>query len=120
MATMHVGGLASGQDTQALVDSLMEVRRLPIKRLEAKKTELEANVAAWSDINTYLQALHKSLDTLRMWETWNKTTATSGNESVITARADSSAINAAYTITVDRLATAHSIGSARAADLGAY
>jgi flagellar hook-associated protein 2 len=118
MATMRVGGLASGQDTQAIVDSLMEVRRLPLKRLEAKKTDLEADVAAWSDINTYLQALNKSLDTLRLWETWNKTSATSSSESVLSATASSSALAAAYSITVDRLAQAHSIGSDRAADLG--
>ncbi len=117
MATMHVGGLVTGQDTQALVDSLMEIRRLPITRMETKKTELAADVAAWSDINYYLQALHDSLDKLRMWETWNNTAAISSNQAAITATAGSDATPAAYTLTVDRLAKAASIGSERAIDL---
>lgn len=117
MGDIHLGGLVSGMDIQTLVDKLLEIRRAPIERMEDNKLDIEADIAAWSDANTYMTALTDSLDTLRDWDIWNKMLAESSDETKLTASASTAAAAATYSINITHLAQAHSVSSDRAADL---
>lgn len=58
-------GASSEIDTGALVDSLVEARRLPAVRLEAKITRNEAKVAAYDELKGLLQDLKSAVASLR-------------------------------------------------------
>lgn len=113
MGDIRIGGLASGTDVQGIIDALIEARTKPIEILGEEKLEYEEDLAAWSDISTYMNDLTDSLDDLRTWETWNTMRAVSSNESYLTATATSAAVTGSYAIITDRLAQAHSVGSNR-------
>lgn len=51
------GGLASGLDTGALIEALLEVERVPLRRMEARRGELEKRQELYRDLNTKLSAL---------------------------------------------------------------
>lgn len=117
MAEFHLNGLVSGTDYQALIDKLVEIRRKPMVAKEEKNTRIEADVAAWSDINTYMTTLTDKLNDLRTWDTWNKMKATSSGLSKLTATATTAANVGSYKIGISQLAQAHSVRSNRASDL---
>ena len=117
MPEFHMGGLVSGTDYQALIDKLVEIRRRPLVSKEEENTKIEADVAAWSDVNTYMSTLTDTLDDLRGWDTWNKMNATSSDESSLTATATTAANSGTYKIGISQLAQAHSVRSHRASDL---
>ena len=117
MATFHMSGLASGQDTQSIIDSMIKIRGAPLETMSAQEKEIEADMAAWADLSALMTNLTDSLDTLRSWETWNQMTATSSDESTLTATASSSADVTAYTIRITQRAQSHTISSSSASDL---
>ena len=114
---MHVGGLASGMDTQATIDKLLELKRVPITLLEDRDTAIQADIAAWADVSTSMQDLTDSLDTLRSWDIWSTMSATSADDSALTGVATNGAAEATYTVTISRLAQAHTVASDNVADL---
>jgi len=117
MATYHVGGLASGMDIQAIVDSMVKAKSVPLTIYDDEKSAINEKVSAWAEINTALTDITSSLDFLRDYTLWNTMAATSSDESVMTATAGTSAINANYIVEISKLAQAHSVGSNKASDL---
>ena len=95
-----MSGLASGQDTQAIIDAMIKAKSVPLTTMSKQETEINADLAAWSELNTLMTYLTDSLDTLRTWETWNQMTATSSDDSNLTATASSSAAITTYKISI--------------------
>ncbi|MCR4420143.1 MAG: flagellar filament capping protein FliD [Clostridia bacterium] len=108
---MTISGLASGLDTEEIISQLMEIERAPVTRLETRKTELEAQKSAWTEIRTALLSLSGSLLTLRLSSTFNARTVTSSDQTVVYGTATASAAEGTYKITVTQLAQAHKIAS---------
>jgi flagellar hook-associated protein 2 len=109
MATTSLGGLASGLDTQALIDATINAsRQIRVKPSQDRVTELEGT-------NTALEDLTKKLNTLK--DTLNPFTTlqgggvskngTSSKESVVSATATTAASNGSYAVTVSALASNH-------------
>lgn len=111
MATLHVGGLSSGNDYQSMIDQLMDARRVGITTKETKQEEIDYDLGAWSQVQTVATDLNDSLDTLRSYELWRDMTVTSSYESVATATSSISAVEASYTVSVSQLAQAQSVTS---------
>ncbi len=114
---IHMGGLLTGMDVNGLVEKLIELQSVKLKRYEEEKTGYENDIGAWTDVDTDMQALTDILDDLRKWDTWNQMLATSSNESKLTATADPSALNQIYSFVINRLAQAHTIATDRASEL---
>lgn len=107
MAVQRVGGLASGLDTQSLVNTLMEAARQPIYRLERQKQLLEWKRQELREINLSLYNLRNGPAlTLSLESTFSARLASSSNEAVLTATATAGAALAGYTVTVESVATA--------------
>ena len=119
MAGIHVGGLASGMDTQTTIESLMAVKKQPIDQLTKRQTAVNADITAWADVKTCMTDLTTSLDALRSWDTWSGMSAASSAPARVTASATSAAAEGSYELTVSKLAKAHFVASDRAAALSA-
>ncbi|MGD9947864.1 MAG: flagellar filament capping protein FliD [Desulfobulbus sp.] len=59
--TVSFSGLASGIDTDSIVESLIEVERAPITLLEDKITYLETKQSTYDDFNTLLDTFYSSV-----------------------------------------------------------
>ncbi len=108
---IHISGLATSWDIEDMVNKLVEAQSYIKLNYEKEKEEVNFDIAAWAEISTYASALTDSLDTLREWETWNKMSAISSDESKVTALASSSAVPATYKIEVTNLAQSHTLSS---------
>ena len=109
MAGVTFSGLASGLDTQGLIDASTEASRTTrVKPDQKRVTQLE-------ETNTAIAELTKKLETLRTnlrgFTTLSgggvSKTGTSSKESVVSATASSAASNGSYAVTVGALASNH-------------
>lgn len=106
---INFSGLASGIDSQAIIDSTIASARL------ARVTPNQKKVSELEETNTALEGLGTKLDTLRT--TLQSFTSLSGGgvsktgssskESVVSATATNAASNGSYSVTVNSLAKNH-------------
>ena len=109
--TISFDGLASGINTTETVDKLIEVESRPKILKEAEKARLENQLSTWQQINTKLLDLRTQAQDVWKLSTWNTLSASSSNESVLTATTSSGAKPGTYTIEVTQLARAHQVSS---------
>lgn len=108
---IRFGGLGTGQDTQAIVDALLEVERVPIQRIENEIIEEEEKFSAWNELDTKFSDLHTKAQKLTSFLTWRQNDVTSTNEDVVTGSANFEAALSSYAVNVTSLAKSHMIGS---------
>lgn len=90
-SSIQMLGLASGLDTQSIVDQLMNVEKIKSQKIEEKKTLVEWKQDAWKEMNSKLYTFYKdSLFKFKSTSTYTKKLITSSDEGAITATATSS------------------------------
>lgn len=111
LPTIRFGGISSGQDTQAMVDSMLQAARLPVKRLELDTKRDEEKITAWEEIDTKVSALGTKVNALSSFTTWNQKIATASDPSVVSAAVERTAALGKYSVEVTSVAKAHRIAS---------
>lgn len=109
------GGLASGLDTNALVQTLLAVEARPLVRLESQKSELENDRKKYQELNTKLLELRNkaraldnrtpSLGLASFEEELLEYSAASADEAAVTVSATGEAVPGSYDIKVGQLAS---------------
>lgn len=108
--TFNVGGLASGLDTNTIIDQLMSIERQPLVALQQREAVETARQNALQDVQTRLQSLQIAADALRDPATWDDTQEVdSSDTSKIAVSRFAGAAAGSYDLTVDHLARAHQI-----------
>lgn len=116
VGSIKFGGLASGIDTSAIIEALMDVERLPVKRMEDDRADVVQRQSLIRDLNTMMLELRESaraidnrsdsLTARSSKEELLATVAESSNETVLTATSTGSAAPGTYSVRVEQLATA--------------
>lgn len=127
MSNLRIAGLASGMDTDAMVESMMRVERLKVDRYEQSKQIALWRQEAYNDMNkmfaNFILNSRKDMGLTKASSTGLLTSSsytrldyirksTSSNESAATVSATSKAVNGSYTIDVKSLAKGASFASA--------
>ena len=112
MATgISLSGMASGMDTDEMVNELMQLERVPIQRMEFEKQEISVKQEQWQQVNQMIQSFEGTFDKLGSRSLYRDMTASSTNEDIMTIDANNSASEANYNVEVTQLAQAHSLFS---------
>lgn len=98
-------GIFSGIDSASIIDKLIEVESRPKQLAAARIVSLQQQRAAFLDINSRINSLKNAAAKFRLDRIFDKKTATSSNENVLTATTSLGAANGSYTFRVDRLVT---------------
>ena len=106
MSNIAFSGLATGLDTGAIVSQLVELRRAPMYRLQARKKGFETQISALANMKTKLLAMQDAMAALDTASEFSSLTATSNDEDFVTVTADSDAATGMYDIEVLSLAKA--------------
>lgn len=107
-STINFGGLASGLDTNSIVDQLMALERVPQNRLKMRQTEIDARKSALSDIATRLRNLKNAAADLKSPTLWVDTQSVDVNDATkIAASRTGPAATGAYQVSVTSLASAY-------------
>ncbi|MCX7731176.1 MAG: flagellar filament capping protein FliD [Candidatus Caldatribacterium sp.] len=119
MAGITIDGLVSGIQTGEVIEKLMQVERLPIKRMEEKKKDYEEKISLLQNLAAKLATLKLAVDNLRTSSLYRSRSAMSSNEAVLKATAQAGAPIGRYVLQVERIALAHQLASGVVADPGA-
>ncbi|MGM8364591.1 flagellar hook-associated protein 2 [Virgibacillus sp. W0181] len=102
---MRVGGLATGMDIESMVNKLMEAERMPLDRMEEKRTMLTWKRDAFREVNRSVLDLERMMSDMKMSYTYNPKKVTSSQENAVVATGNTSTANGMYEINVTQLAT---------------
>ncbi len=108
---MYISGIATGLDTETLIQQLMAIERRPLVLMQERKNLLQQQRDAWRDINTRLNTLRERMADLSRIDLYERRTATSSVTDVATVTAAREAAEARYNINVINLAEAHRVRS---------
>lgn len=114
--TASINGVISGLKTDEIIAKLIEIERIPIKRLEAQRATLNSKLAAWQEANTRILALKTKADSLALSSTFDVKSLISSDEDIIRGSASSSAQTGTYYLKVNTLARAHQLKTEGFAD----
>ena len=105
-STFNIGGLASGLDTNSIVDQLMAIERIPQNRLKLRQIEIDARKSALSDIATRLRNLKNAAADLKSPTLWLDTQSVDINDSTkIAATRTGPAATGSYQVQVTSMAS---------------
>lgn len=106
MDSIRFSGLASGLDTQSIVDSMMKAERMPLDRMKQKQQVVEWQRDKYRDMNKLLKEFDTFIfDGIFRQSNMLKKTVTSSNTDFVTATASSDAGQVSYKIENVTLAT---------------
>ena len=103
---ISIGGLATGLDTNEIIDKLVAIERRPLDRLEQQVDDTEATKDSLGTIGTQLAALRTAAGKLSSIAKVLARSASSSNETVLQAAAGSGAARGTTTLNVTQLARA--------------
>lgn len=102
--TITLGGLASGIDTQSLIDGLVAAAKQPITQLATRKSQIDAASTTVSQISSKLSALKTAALALTTTTGFASYAATSTDNSVVGSATGAAQVGS-YDVTVSQLAS---------------
>jgi flagellar hook-associated protein 2 len=114
MSSIQFGGVVSGLNTQSIIDALVAAEKQPLTVLQDKEAALTSQKAAYGQLGSAMDDLIAKIKNFTVTSAGASRSATSTDNSILTATASTGAAVASYQISVDRLAT-----STRATSTGA-
>lgn len=100
----RISGLATGLDTESMVNALMQAERIPLDRLLQEKQIWEWKQEDYRTVNSALRELRDKLFSAKLQSTYLVKKAASTNSAVVTATSTPTASVGTYYITVTQLA----------------
>jgi len=104
-------GLASGLNTQAIIDAIVSAARRPAVLIEGQIADRTNQVSAFQSLSAILLSLKIETDRLGDTDNFDALSVTSSDEEVLSATAESSASPGVYAFTVNALAQREVVAS---------
>ncbi|MEZ6016018.1 MAG: flagellar filament capping protein FliD [Planctomycetota bacterium] len=97
-------GLSSGIDTQAIVRQLVQLERLPIQTISARRANEQRKSDLVGQLGDLVKKLKEKAEALKTSDEFKSNSATISDESIGTVTAEPGAIAGSHTLEVQRLA----------------
>ncbi len=102
---VYFSGLGNGTDFSKVIDQLKTVEQIPQKRLTLWKADWQKRQDAFGDLRTQIASLKDIVDSMSSMSKFLVKSASSSNDSVVSATTDSSVLEGNYKIEVGQLAS---------------
>jgi flagellar hook-associated protein 2 len=99
-APVNISGIASNIDTNSIVEKMMQVEGVTLQRLQQKQKTAETNKGIFETLATKLGTLKTSVSALKTSSTFDATTATVGDATLLSATTDAAATAGTYDVTI--------------------
>ena len=111
--SMRMTGLASGMDTEGIINEMMKIQRMKSTKIENNITKLEWKQDKWQGLNSKIYGFYTgSLSKLRMEGSFNIKNATSSNSDKVGVLAGSIVPEGTHTVQVKSTASAQFVTGA--------
>lgn len=112
LAGVSFTGLSSGIDSQSIVEQLIQLESLPLRRMQSQQAQLANRQSLYGQLKSALVRFNSSISALNTAATYNPIKASSSDSAVATLTATTSANAGTYSLSVSKLAQAHKVSSA--------
>jgi flagellar hook-associated protein 2 len=112
MTTINSAGIGSGLDVNSIITQLMSIERAPLQRLQTDQKDIQNKLSVYGRLQGLVSTMRDAALKLTKADTWGAVTASSGDSSVFSATAGTTATAGNYSLTVQQLASSQSIASA--------
>lgn len=116
MATITSLGVGTGLDLENIVSSLMQIERQPLDRLESKEKIINAQISAYGSFKSKLADFQTAMESLASASAFRQFQASSLDEDIFSATADSDAVIGSYNIDVTAIAERDKLASTAFSD----
>ena len=106
---INFGGLASGLDTNSMVTQLVQLERIPIQQLQARRAGIEDKESAWTTISTRFSALRTEVDKFIGENAFSSFMSANSSSEAVAVTAGDGATAGSLSFTVNQLASAHQV-----------
>jgi hypothetical protein len=100
------GGLASGLDSNAIIQALVQAEQIPIKALQGQKSTTQGKLSLLGDLSGMLDSLRDKADSLSSAAGFVANTVVPSEEGIATFTATGGALDGSYSLEVLQLARA--------------
>ncbi len=111
LAGINFSGLSSGIDTSSIIQQLLNLEALPIRRLQTQQAQLTAKQGIYEQLKSQISSLQSATNTLNAVSTYNTLKATSSAVDVATISSNSNANAGTYNLAISQLAQTHKVSS---------
>ncbi len=111
MESLSVGGLASGLDTNAIIEGLTDLEMVKVRREEAKQQVVEDKLEAFNQLQGKVAEFSGIGEKLASLDAFNLYAASSSDEDIVTVEGDEDAIPGTYQVEVESLASSLKVTS---------
>lgn len=108
---MRISGLATGMDTESIINDLMKAEKIPLDKMEQDKKKIEWQRDKFREINTLRQKIDDMAFDMQLSKTFKTKSVHSSMENAVTATGSPKAPEGTYKIEVTKLATSAIITS---------
>ncbi|OYT70162.1 MAG: hypothetical protein CFK49_07750 [Armatimonadetes bacterium JP3_11] len=123
LSGINFAGLATGIDTESIIQKLTELQSRPIQRLMVRKSQLQNRMSAFDQFRGLVNSLASAAGALSVNSAFNSVRGSSSDTNVATITSSTEALPGTYELRVSKLAQAHKIVSgahtSATAELGA-
>lgn len=91
-------GLGSGLDIESIVTGLMRIEQRPLNVLQQRQSDVNTKISSYGDLKSSLSKFRTAMTSLKSLSAFEIYSATSSDETVFTAKANSSAVPGSYSI----------------------
>lgn len=109
LAGVSFAGLGSGIDTQQIISQLMQIEQIPLRRLQARKAELQARNQLYDGLRDRVNALRTATSTLETATVYTAAKASSSDTGVASVSASPGAAVGSFELAVSRLAASEKL-----------
>lgn len=112
MPNISAAGIGSGLDVKSILTQLVDAERAPTEnRLNARETQLNAELSAFGLLNSSISTFQSSLGKLQSPASFSSTQVSVSDTAVLTAATTGIAQDGNYTVEVNNLAQPHTLAS---------
>ena len=102
---ISIGGLGSGLDTQAIINQLVALERLPIRQIENDRDDVQSKIDRIGQFQNLVDALRDKAEELSTPQAFLALAVQGADESVANVTAGAAALQGSHTMDVQRLAS---------------
>lgn len=107
--TQSISGLISGLDTQAIIEKLISIEKIPQNIIKQRQAEITQQINGWSTFEAMLIGLKTNVSSLGSQAQWGNFSVASSKADVLSATGSETAQAGTYTIGVEQIAMNHQL-----------
>jgi len=110
-STLSVGGLASGMDTNSIIDSLVSMEQQKVTRIQKRQTNAETTLSTYGKLKSQMSAFKDKATSMSTMDGFNLYKSNSADPDIVDIETNGKGIEGSFAIDVKQMASSLKVAS---------